>query len=225
MIQQNKLKHKPVSSVFDIRTIDDDQEVEDFSEESDVEVEVKHKILFNKTFTLYKKLYQFQPSKQKNKKKVDFDTEFEFVSSVEEYNKDAWNDLTKYVKRKAKTKTDDKIKKARKQKIADDTEEEKPAEINGKDESSNIVLSDDELKYDSIKIKDRKGKKRKIEEVDVATDEFFEDVQPQDENVSFYQMNLSRPLLKAIGEMKFVHPTPIQGATIPLALLGEILNK
>jgi len=35
------------------------------------------------------------------------------VSSVQEYNKDPWNDLSKYIKRKAKYKTDDKIQAAR----------------------------------------------------------------------------------------------------------------
>eukprot|EP00058_Branchiostoma_floridae_P008819 XP_002594307.1 hypothetical protein BRAFLDRAFT_275600 [Branchiostoma floridae] len=34
-------------------------------------------------------------------------------------------------------------------------------------------------------------------------------------------MNLSRPLVKAISQMKFHHPTPIQKATIPVALLGK----
>ena len=34
-------------------------------------------------------------------------------------------------------------------------------------------------------------------------------------------MNLSRPLLKAIEELRYVHPTPIQAATIPVALLGR----
>lgn len=38
-------------------------------------------------------------------------------------------------------------------------------------------------------------------------------------------MNLSRPLMKAIGEMKFVHPTPIQASTIPTALLGIHANS
>lgn len=52
-------------------------------------------------------------------------------------------------------------------------------------------------------------------------EEFFENVDVNTENSSFYQMNLSRPLLKAIGEMKFVHPTPIQASTIPIALLGK----
>lgn len=166
---------------------------------------------------------QFQPSKQKNKKKADFDTSFEFVSSVEEYNKDAWNDLTKYVKRKAKTKTDDKIKKIRKENSHKEEDEEEIPNVATNDTNGNIDLSDDELKYDNIKTKEKKGKKRKFEETNTETTEegFFEDVQLPDDNVSFYQMNLSRPLLKAIGEMKFVHPTPIQAATIPLALLGR----
>ncbi|KAL3286971.1 hypothetical protein HHI36_001457 [Cryptolaemus montrouzieri] len=42
-----------------------------------------------------------------------------------------------------------------------------------------------------------------------------------DQISSFYQMNLSRPLLKAISDMKFVHPTPIQANAIPIALLGR----
>ena len=50
---------------------------------------------------------------------------------------------------------------------------------------------------------------------------FFEDAPVFDENASFSSMNLSRPLLKAIEQMRFVHPTPIQAATIPVALLGR----
>ncbi|RXW22932.1 hypothetical protein EST38_g2903 [Candolleomyces aberdarensis] len=38
---------------------------------------------------------------------------------------------------------------------------------------------------------------------------------------SFLSMNLSRPLLKAITSMGFQKPTPIQSATIPVALLGK----
>jgi len=34
-------------------------------------------------------------------------------------------------------------------------------------------------------------------------------------------MNLSRPLLKAITTLGFTKPTPIQEATIPVALLGK----
>ena len=38
---------------------------------------------------------------------------------------------------------------------------------------------------------------------------------------SFITMNLSRPLLKALTTMGFQKPTPIQAATIPMALLGK----
>lgn len=59
-------------------------------------------------------MFQFQPSKQKRKKNVDFDFGFEFVSNISEYNADTWDDLAKYVKRKVKTKVDEKIQNARK---------------------------------------------------------------------------------------------------------------
>lgn len=55
--------------------------------------------------------------------------------------------------------------------------------------------------------------------------DYFEEAPPYDENASFYIMNLSRPLLKAISAMNFVHPTPIQAATIPVALLGFFFLK
>ena len=75
-----------------IKTIEDDQEVPNFSEGSDVEDD-------------------FQPRKQKKKENKDFDNNFQFVNDISDYNKDTWNDLNKYIKRKAKTKLDDKIKK------------------------------------------------------------------------------------------------------------------
>lgn len=61
--------------------------------------------------------FQFQPTKQKVKKKADFSTDFQFVSSVKEYNQDTWDDLTKYINRKAKNKVDDKIDAARKERM------------------------------------------------------------------------------------------------------------
>jgi ATP-dependent RNA helicase DDX27 len=38
---------------------------------------------------------------------------------------------------------------------------------------------------------------------------------------SFLSMNLSRPILKALTSLGFQKPTPIQAATIPVALLGK----
>ena len=114
------------------------------------------------------------------------------------------------MKRKAKTKTDDKIKKFL-QKDDENVHETVEPE-------SDVSLSDDELKHDRIKIKEKKKKKGPVQD---DSEEFFEHVDVETEHASFYQMNLSRPLLKAIGEMKFVHPTPIQASTIPVALLGR----
>lgn len=71
-----------------------------------------------------------------------------------------------------------------------------------------------------MKEKKRKGKNKEAKEEE-QDESFFDADVAFDNNASFYQMNLSRPLLKAIGELKYVHPTPIQAATIPVALLGE----
>ena len=158
--------------------------------------------------------FQFQPSKQRNKEKVDFDETFQFVSSVQEYNKDSWNDLQKYIKRKAKSKTDDKI-----QKIRSTLVDKKEDESSGESDHESII-SDDELKHDHIKVKEKKKKRKNNPEGESF---FDEEADINTETGSFYQMNLSRPLLKAIADMKFVHPTPIQSATIPLALLGKYL--
>lgn len=70
----------------------------------------------------------------------------------------------------------------------------------------------------------RKLKKRKEDEVDETLgmgEDFFDESFPMEPASSFHEMNLSRPLMKAIASMNFVHPTPIQAATIPVALLGR----
>ncbi|XP_048484168.1 probable ATP-dependent RNA helicase DDX27 [Plutella xylostella] len=200
-----------------IRTIKDGEEVEDFSEESDVEIE-------------------YQPSKQKVKAKADINPKFQFVSSVEEYNKNPWDNLQKYVRRNVKRTLDDKIERRRAQvKVhgnADDVDTDSDVESGGDDKNvDDIEISDDELKRDEIKVKQKKlTKKEKLKQeledeeegpkIEYDSD-FFEEAPQYDEQASFYTMNLSRPLLKAIGALNYVHPTPIQAATIPIALLGK----
>ncbi|XP_050671446.1 probable ATP-dependent RNA helicase DDX27 [Leptidea sinapis] len=195
-----------------IKTIHDNEEVEDFSEDSDEEVE-------------------YQPSKQKVKRQADFDPTFKFVSSVEEYNKDTWDDLQKYIKRNVKQTLDEKIAKRRAHVLVNDADVGTDSEDEGQ-EVDELEISDDELKKDEIKTKEKKlSKKQKLKQelqndepkgakVEYDT-EFFEDPPPYDEQASFYMMNLSRPLLKAIGTLNYVHPTPVQAATIPIALMGK----
>ncbi|XP_073959768.1 uncharacterized protein [Choristoneura fumiferana] len=132
-----------------IKTINDGEEVEDFSEESDVEVE-------------------YQPSKQKVKKKADFNPKFQFVSSVEEYNKNTWDDLQKYVRRNVKRTIDEKIERRRAQaKVSGsagniDTDSDADSKDGDVDE---LQISDDELRKDEIKTKEKKlSKKKKLKQ-------------------------------------------------------------
>lgn len=130
----------------------------------------------------------------------------------------------KYVKRKARTKTDDKIA----AKIKDRGDEDQEPNDESDDE---IDLSEDELKHDNLRIREKKLKKKKKKgdqddedlkvEDEEADKEFFEEAENSEQITSFYQMNLSRPLMRAIGVMGFIYPTPIQAATIPIALLGR----
>ncbi|KAJ3750359.1 DEAD-domain-containing protein [Lentinula detonsa] len=50
---------------------------------------------------------------------------------------------------------------------------------------------------------------------------FDSEVGPSDAHESFLTMNLSRPIIKSLTTLGFHHPTPIQAATIPVALLGK----
>ncbi|KXJ82975.1 hypothetical protein RP20_CCG008612 [Aedes albopictus] len=194
-----------------IKTINEDEEVEDLSEESDVEVE-------------------YQPTKLKSQKKGDFDNDFKFVSSVSEYNHDTWDDLMKYVKKKNRGKVDDKIAnviKGRSKENAEMLEEADDHDPNSYHDE--VDLSDDELKHDVMRVKEKKGRKREvptdnkveIEDEEEEPQDFFEEAGGNEEISSFYQMNLSRPLMKAIGVLGYIYPTPIQAATIPIALLGR----
>ncbi|XP_050079806.1 probable ATP-dependent RNA helicase DDX27 [Anopheles maculipalpis] len=203
-----------------IKTIDDDEEVEDFSEESDTEIE-------------------FQPTKLKNQKLTDFDGSFQFVSSVKEYNHDTWDDLMRFVKRKNRGEVNDKIAnvirdrtKENADALRDDDEDDGDEDAKVK-HNEELDLSDDELKHDYMRVKERKGKKPVTEnggptvevkeDTEEGTKDYFEEMEenPHGEIQSFYQMDLSRPLMKAIGALGYIYPTPIQASTIPIALMGR----
>lgn len=94
----------------------------------------------------------------------------------------------------------------------------------------NHSIEDDDFSTDSVdevsdvlRIKQKKNKKlkkkQKAEESEI--EDLVEDSMFYDETSNFQQMNLSRPLQKALTDMKFIHPTPIQASTIPVALMGR----
>ncbi|VDK83727.1 unnamed protein product [Cylicostephanus goldi] len=52
-------------------------------------------------------------------------------------------------------------------------------------------------------------------------DDFFDEAMDVSDSITFEQMNLSRPMLKAIAAAGYTEPTPIQSACIPVALAGK----
>lgn len=188
-----------------IKTITEDQDIQDLSEDSDQE-------------------FEYQPTREKRQKIGAFDGGFEFVSSVKQYHQDSWDDLMKYVKKKNRTRVDDKIAEIIKNREQGDDSDSDAEGGAGKED---IYLSDDELQHDGLRLKEtKKRKKKKVDgEPEDENDEdgkaVMEEALGNEEITSFYQMNLSRPLMRAIGVLGFVHPTPIQTTTIPIALLGR----
>ena len=201
-----------------IKTLDEDEAVDNFSEDSDSGAEDAQPV---------KKALNKRKSHLKADK--DFDPEFSFSAGGNpDYAKDTWSDLAKYLKKKAKTTLDDKIAKVRGEMVKNEEGQDED-----EDDDDDDDLSEDELVHDDVKIKakDAERKKRKklksggqgqpeVTVEDEEAEDFFEEA-VNDYDVSFHSMNLSRPLLKAIEVMRFVHPTPIQSRTIPVALAGR----
>ncbi|XP_075743678.1 putative ATP-dependent RNA helicase DDX27 [Rhipicephalus microplus] len=153
-----------------------------------------------------------------------FSSDFHFVDTAAEYFHDTWSDLTKLVKKKKTVKIDEKISRAIEKRKSKNVEDNMASQINGEEEEEEKLVKDT-LRTKKKKGKDPRAKQKAIivERVENEEDE-PEDVTQAffgDEDTSFQQMNLSRPLLKALTAMNFVYPTPIQSSTIPMALLGR----
>ncbi|KAM9859631.1 putative ATP-dependent RNA helicase DDX27 [Aulostomus maculatus] len=99
----------------------------------------------------------------------------------------------------------------------EDEEEEEEEEEEEFDSSDEEILT----KSDTLREKERRGKKRKAG--DEAPESFYEDASQYNEKLTFEDMNLSRPILKAITALGFKQPTPIQKACVPVGLLGRDL--
>lgn len=106
---------------------------------------------------------------------------------------------------------------------ADEDEEDDPLATSDEDEGEDDESGDDEV-VDEGQEYDSSGDESEEEtqaEKDRKTAFFASDAGPVEEHASFLTMNLSRPVLKAVTTMNFTKPTPIQAATIPVALLGK----
>ncbi|XP_060074187.1 probable ATP-dependent RNA helicase DDX27 [Ylistrum balloti] len=166
--------------------------------------------------------------KKKNKKLADeFNASFVFTDQQDSqtaFKVDYGLKIQR--KRQDETSLDEKIAKARKkikrEKKDDDIE-------SGDEEIEEDVSSDEEMMTDTVKTKEKKKKKQRKKNQDNDSEEeqekieFSECIDTFDDSVSFNDMNISRPLMKGLANMNFEKPTPIQGATIPVALLGKDL--
>ncbi|XP_016158612.1 PREDICTED: probable ATP-dependent RNA helicase DDX27 [Ficedula albicollis] len=154
---------------------------------------------------------------------------------------DAWTAALRQLRgKKAATTLDEKIEKVRQKRklqereakqaevkdedaeAEDDQTKKKECENCDRDEEdveSDYSLDDESIftKADKVKVKEKKRSKKG----EVKAEGFSEDASQYDDNLSFQDMNLSRPLLKAITALGFKQPTPIQKACIPVGLLGK----
>ena len=200
-----------MASLKDIGTIDSDQEIEDY--ESDGSVQEEEKVEPEKKSR--------KKQKKKKTKADDFDQDFQFYDPDDGGHVNGWNleETVEHLRKKAVEPTitlDTRIteirRKRKDEKKAVKVEDEKAQATLVDNESSESEGSDfdDEDQND----KNSSGKKLKKET-------FFEEGPTQFSHLKFTDMNLSRPILKAISELQFTNPTPIQSATIPIALMGK----
>uniref|UniRef100_A0A8C5BR81 RNA helicase n=1 Tax=Gadus morhua TaxID=8049 RepID=A0A8C5BR81_GADMO len=183
----------------------------------------------------------------------DFNAGFEFGARDAPDNQDwALADvMSQLKKRSAPTTLDEKIDKVRKRRKLEGCssqeksgtgakqEDEEEEEGDADEEDDEEEDDDDEEDGDDGDVKpaqvEEPGESEDDEdEFDSADEEvltkagnymhcFYEDASNYDEKLMFQDMNLSRPLLKAISTMGFREPTPVQKACIPLGLLGRDL--
>lgn len=93
-----------------------------------------------------------------------------------------------------------------------DEEEGEDVDMEEAEDSSSSSSSDNDSEHET---KEEKAKKKAF----FAEEE--ETAESSAVHSSFNTMNLSRPILKALTTLNFTKPTPIQAATIPVALLGK----
>lgn len=172
-----------------------------------------------------------QKVKVKKKKKTktnDFNQNFSFTDQFDPESVFGFDHALKFAKRKREATTlDEKIAKVRRKRKKDKAVDEEITIDNSEEDEEEEESSDEELLADSIKTKEKKKKKgkKKTQEDEEERElvEFSESIDSYDEKVTFQDMNISRPIMKGLSSMNFAKPTPIQAATIPIALMGRDL--
>ena len=107
--------------------------------------------------------------------------------------------------------------------ISEDEEEDDPLATSDEDEGEDRDIAsvhEDEDGDAAFSSSDESEEETQAEKERKAA--FFDsESAPSDAHASFLSMNLSRPIIKSLTSLGFNTPTPIQAATIPVALLGK----
>lgn len=112
--------------------------------------------------------------------------------------------------------------------LSADEEEEDPLETSD-EEAEDAVQEDEDMSEDADNGAEDAASSSEDDDSEEETQAekerkaaFFDsEPGPSDAHTSFLSMNLSRPIIKSITSLGFTTPTPIQAATIPVALLGK----
>ena len=103
----------------------------------------------------------------------------------------------------------------------EEEDEEDPLATSDEDEDENEQSGEDDKPEDQSSEDESDSEDETQAEKDRKLAFFDTENGPTKSHDSFLSMNLSRPLLKAIATLGFTVPTPIQAATIPVALIGK----
>ncbi|VDM70000.1 unnamed protein product [Strongylus vulgaris] len=168
----------------------------------------------------------FQALSVVKKKKVagaanEFSADFSFECSAEDKIDRDEAALKKYLRKEVDSTLDEKIAAIRK---AKNTAKDVEVEMNNDDENVEQLgaLDAKGLSYGYLSCSDRLREKKKTGRRSTQKqDSFFEEAMEISDSITFEQMNLSRPMLKAITAAGYTEPTPIQAACIPVALAGK----
>ncbi|KAI0335286.1 DEAD-domain-containing protein [Cubamyces sp. BRFM 1775] len=113
--------------------------------------------------------------------------------------------------------------------ISDGEEEEDPLATSDEEGDSAVVDDEDMSGNEDEEDEDEDASSSSGDESEEETQAekerkaaFFDsETGPTETHTSFLSMNLSRPIIKSLTSLGFTTPTPIQAATIPVALLGK----
>ncbi|VDO20664.1 unnamed protein product [Heligmosomoides polygyrus] len=142
----------------------------------------------------------------------EFASDFAFECSSDQIMDRDDAALKKYLKKDIQSTLEEKIAAVRK---AKNTAKDIEIEMKKDDNDEVEQLGGKEAK-DKLREKKKMGRKSTPKQ-----DDFFEEAMDFSDSITFEQMNLSRPMLKAIAGAGYTDPTPIQAACIPVALAGR----